>query len=335
MTTENEIASRWDAKTKPPGSLGRLESIAAQLGRIQKTTQPSATPAALLLFAGDHGVHAESVSPYPQAVTAQMVMNIATGGAASSVLAKLHHIDYCVYDVGVASGSFQHPRVHNTKIRSGTRNMMIERAMTEPEMQSAVQVGRASVRGFAASAKIVLIGEMGIANTTSASAITCALLNLPANVVAGAGAGLDATGIAHKVRVIDEALALHMSTKPFDVLQSLGGYEIAAMTGAYLEAYESHKAILVDGFIATVALLVAVRINPHVIESCIFSHLSQERGHRIVLDALSAKPLLDLGMRLGEGTGALTAYPLMVQSCALLQDMATFESASVDNREMP
>jgi nicotinate-nucleotide--dimethylbenzimidazole phosphoribosyltransferase len=335
MTTENEIASRWDAKTKPPGSLGRLESIAAQLGRIQKTTQPSATPAALLLFAGDHGVHVESVSPYPQSVTAQMVMNIATGGAASSVLAKLHHIDYCVYDVGVASGSFQHPRVHNTKIRSGTRNMMIERAMTEPEMQSAVQVGRASIGGFAASAKVVLIGEMGIANTTSASAIACALLNLPANAVTGAGTGLDATGIARKVRVIDAALALHRSTKPFDILQSLGGYEIAAMTGAYLEAHESHKVILVDGFIATVALLVAVRINPHVIDACIFSHLSQERGHRIVLDALSAKPLLDLGMRLGEGTGALTAYPLMVQSCALLQDMATFESASVDNREMP
>ena len=151
----------------------------------------------------------------------------------------------------------------------------------------------------------------------------------------GAGTGLDANGIARKVRVIDAALALHTSTKPFDVLQSLGGYEIAAMTGAYLEAHESQKAILVDGFIATVALLVAVRINPRVIDACFFSHVSHERGHRLVLDALGAIPLLDLGMRLGEGTGALAAYPLIVQSCALLQNMATFESASVDNREAP
>jgi nicotinate-nucleotide--dimethylbenzimidazole phosphoribosyltransferase len=334
MNTEQTITERWAAKTKPPGSLGRLESIAEKMGSIQQTASPTATPAALLLFASDHGVHAESVSPYPQAVTAQMVLNIAGGGAASSVLAKLHGVDYRVYDVGVASELPSHPKIQSAKVRHGTRNLMLECAMNEAEMQAAVQSGRDAVREFAADARVVLIGEMGIANTTSAAAIACALLDQPAQIVTGAGTGLDATGIAHKARVIAAAIQLHKATQPLDVLRCVGGYEIAAMLGAYLESLEARKVILVDGFIATAALLIAARIDPGVTDACIFSHTSHEQGHRIVLDALGAKPLLALDMRLGEGTGALVAYPLLLQSCALLRDMATFESAGVNNRSV-
>ncbi|TAG50039.1 MAG: nicotinate-nucleotide--dimethylbenzimidazole phosphoribosyltransferase [Betaproteobacteria bacterium] len=323
---------RWNAKTKPPGSLGKIEWIATRLAAIEQTDHPQATPAVALLFAADHGVHAEGVSPYPQAVTAQMVSNIVHGGAASSVLAKLHGIEHFVIDVGVASEIAPHPRLVNRAIRRSTHNFAVQPAMSEGEFERVLAIGRECINAQAAQARVVLVGEMGIANTSSASAVAAALLGLPAHEITGAGTGLDATGITHKVAVIDAALALHTDRDPRAVLRCLGGFEIVAMCGAYLEASAQRKALLIDGFIATVALLAAARMDPTVLDVCIFSHQSSERGHRAVLNDLSAEPLLSLGMRLGEATGALMAYPLLVQSCTLLAEMATFAEAAVDNR---
>jgi nicotinate-nucleotide--dimethylbenzimidazole phosphoribosyltransferase len=319
-----------DHKTKPPGSLGALESLAVQLGLIQQTTRPTAEPAALLLFAGDHGVHAQGVSPYPQAVTAQMVTNILAGGAASSVLAAQYGIALTVVDAGVAAPLPAHQNLVHAKVRAGTRDLSVEPAMLQAEVQAALSTGRSAVS--ASNANVVLIGEMGIANTTPATAMACALLNLPPAQLAGPGTGLDAAGVAHKAAVIARALTLHGARDPHEVLRCLGGLEIAAMCGAYLQAAQMGKVVIVDGFIATAALLVAVRMEPAVLEHCVFSHNSGEPGHQRLLQSLNAKPLLDLGLRLGEGTGALAAYPLLRAACAILNNMASFESARVSNR---
>jgi nicotinate-nucleotide--dimethylbenzimidazole phosphoribosyltransferase len=325
-----QLQTLLDQKTKPPGSLGRLEALALRLGLIQQTTRPTASPAQVLLFAGDHGVHAQGVSPYPQAVTAQMVANILAGGAASSVLAQQLGLPLTVVDVGVAAPLVPHPHLMAAKVGAGTRDCSVEPAMTEAEVEAALEAGRAAVRGR--DARVLLIGEMGIANTTPATAITCALLGLEPAQVAGPGTGLDAPGVAHKAAVIARALQLHGNHAPLEVLRCLGGLEIAAMAGAYLESAAQRKVLLIDGFIATAALLVAARIDLSVLDCCVFSHTSGEPGHRHLLHALQARPLLDLGLRLGEGTGALAAYPLLQSACAILNNMASFTSAHVSNR---
>ncbi|TAG72314.1 MAG: nicotinate-nucleotide--dimethylbenzimidazole phosphoribosyltransferase, partial [Burkholderiales bacterium] len=298
------VEARWLAKTKPPGSLGRIEQIAALMARIQRTDRPRAAPVSMLLFAGDHGVYEEAVSPYPQSVTVQMVENIASGGAASSVLAALHAIDYHVFDVGLLSAPAHHGRIVERNIRRGSRNFCREDAMTHEETLRAIAVGREAVTAIAHDASVIIVGEMGIANTTSAAAIVAALLGQPAIDWVGAGTGLDAAGVARKARAVNAALSRRTFASDLDALTALGGYEIAAMTGAYLEAAAKRKVILVDGFIATAALFVAARMEPSVLESCIFSHCSNERGHRALLGELCGQPLLDLGMRLGEGSGA-------------------------------
>jgi nicotinate-nucleotide--dimethylbenzimidazole phosphoribosyltransferase len=329
------VAERWLEKTKPPGSLGRIEWIAEKLGDIQRTLCPVAQPASLLLFAGDHGVYEEGVSPYPQAVTAQMVANIANGGAASSVLAAHHGIDYRVFNVGVISPIADQARYTHANVRLGTRNFIRESAMTHAEMHSAMEVGRQAVSDMnsASQRSVVIVGEMGIGNSTVAAAIAAALLDCEAVAVVGPGTGANAQGVVLKASVVASGLQRHPSREPLHVLQSLGGLEIAAMVGAYLEASRQRTAILVDGFIATAALLVAARIDAQVLDVCLFSHRSGEPGHAVILSALNAVPLLDLGMRLGEGTGALIAYPLLVQSCALLANMASFSDAQVNNRQ--
>jgi nicotinate-nucleotide--dimethylbenzimidazole phosphoribosyltransferase len=276
----------------------KLEALALKMGVIQNTTQPLAQPAELLLFAADHGVHAQGVSPYPQAVTAQMVSNILAGGAASSVLAKLHGVPLRVVDVGVASELSPHAQLTQAKVCAGSRDLSLEAAMNADELKAALQAGRAAVSN--SQARVLLIGEMGIANTTPATAICCALLSLPPEQIAGPGTGLDAAGVAHKAAVISAALSLHKSRDASEVLRCLGGLEIAAMAGAYLQAADMHKVILVDGFIATAALLVAARMQTALLDCCVFSHNSGEPGHKHVLAALGAKPLLDLGLRLAE-----------------------------------
>ena len=338
MTLQTQLQHALDNKTKPQGSLGRLESIALQMGLIQQSTRPSAQPAELLLFAADHGVYAEGVAPFPQAVTAQMVANILQGGAASSVMARTQGIALTVVDVGVLTefdaGFGAYPNFVRAKVAAGSANLAREPALSAAQLRQAMQVGADAVAR--STAKVLLVGEMGIANTTPASAICAALLNLPAAAVTGPGTGLDAQGVSHKARVIEAALVLHPSRDALEVLRCVGGLEIAAMTGAYLAAAKSGnagKVLLIDGFIATAALLVATRLSPAVLRHCIFSHCSGEPGHTVVLDALGAQPLLNLGLRLGEGTGALAAYPLLVQACALLAEMASFESAGISAKD--
>jgi nicotinate-nucleotide--dimethylbenzimidazole phosphoribosyltransferase len=330
QTLKQQLQHALDQKTKPPGSLGRLEALALQMGLIQRSVAPAAAPADLILFAADHGVYAEGVAPYPQAVTAQMVANILAGGAASSVLARQHCIAVTVVDVGVLPALAPHPRLVNAKVRAGSRNLAFEAAMSHEELAAAIQAGRDAVT--ASAAPVLLLGEMGIANTTPATAIACALLNARAVDLTGPGTGLPASGITHKAQVIEQALALHPDRAPFEVLRCLGGLEIAAMTGAFMQAAQARKVILVDGFIATAALLVAARLQPDVLDCCVFSHASGEPGHAHMLAALGAVPLLDLAMRLGEGTGALAAYPLLLSACALLREMASFASASVADK---
>jgi nicotinate-nucleotide--dimethylbenzimidazole phosphoribosyltransferase len=261
-----------------------------------------------------------------------MVANILAGGAASSVLARQHGMPLSVIDVGVAAPLPAHAQLVAAKVRAGARDLSLEPAMTVDELSAAMTAGQAAVHATGQECRVILVGEMGIANTTPASAIACALLNLPAAWMAGPGTGLDLAGVARKADVIERALALHSARGPLEVLRCLGGLEIAAMCGAYLQAWRSSKVILVDGFIATAALLVAVRMEPSVLDCCVFSHASGEPGHQYLLNALQAKPLLDLGLRLGEGTGALTAYPLLQSACAILNNMASFESARISQR---
>ena len=335
-----QLQTLLNNKTKPPGSLGRLEALALQIGLIQQSVNPVAAPAKLLLFAADHGVYAQGIAPYPQAVTAQMVFNICNGGAASSVLARQHHIGLNVIDVGVAAPLAAHALLVDAKVALGSRNLARESAMQPNELQSALAAGRNAVQLNASEARVVLIGEMGIGNTTPATALSCVLLGALPEILAGPGTGLDRAGIAHKAAVIRAAMQLHgyplgasfavpTRVAVFRLMGALGGLEIAAMTGAYLQCALMRKVILVDGMIATAALACAVLLEPTVLEFCVLSHQSSEPAHLGLLQMLGAKPLLDLQLRLGEGTGALCAYPLLQSACAIINEMATFSSAGV------
>lgn len=334
------LQARLDNKTKPPGSLGKLESLALQMGLIQHSPTPVASPATLLLFAADHGVYAEGIAPYPQSVTAQMVANICAGGAASSVLARQHNLSLHVIDVGVAAILVPHPRLVDAKIALGSRNLARGVAMLPDELQAAISAGRSAVQNCAQQAHVVLIGEMGIGNTTPATALACVLLAALPEVLTGPGTGLDSAGIAHKASVIRAAMQLHgyhpgtpfLNARKEDVLRllsALGGLEIASMVGAYLQCSSMRKVILVDGMIATAALACAFLLEPQVLEFCVFSHQSREPAHAGLLRFLDAEPLLDLQLRLGEGTGALCAYPLLQSACAIINEMATFSTAGV------
>jgi nicotinate-nucleotide--dimethylbenzimidazole phosphoribosyltransferase len=335
------LQEKLDQKTKPLGSLGSIESLAIDIGRIQDTLSPLAQPAALLLFAGDHGIVAEGVSLYPQAVTAQMVANICSGGAASSVLARAHDVSLTVINVGVISelsiSALSHVAYIDAHVQAGTANFMKTRAMTDAACAAAMEAGRDAVKRSAAP--IVLIGEMGIGNTTSATALTAALLGCDVADVVGPGTGLAHQGVAHKTEVIRCALLLHAQAAsnakrdPVTLLACVGGLEIAAMVGAYLECAAQRKVILVDGFIASAALLAAIAHAPRVRDCCVFSHVSGEPGHQRILSSLNAKPLLNLGMRLGEGTGALMAYPLLKSACAIVNDMASFADSGVSGAD--
>ena len=341
-----QLQAQLNNKTKPPCSLGKLEALALQIGLIQQSLNPTAKPAKLLLFAADHGVYAEGIAPYPQAVTAQMVLNICAGGAASSVLARQHAISLSVIDVGVAAKLDAHALLIDAKVALGSRNLAREVAMQPDELQAAMAAGASAVQLSANDARVLLIGEMGIGNTTSATALSCVLLGALPAALTGPGTGLDPAGIAHKAAVIHAAVQRHgyapgtpfVATSKEAVLQllgALGGLEIAAMTGAYLQCAAMRKVILVDGMIATAALACAVLLEPTVLEFCVFSHQSSEPAHTGLLQMLAATPLLDLQLRLGEGTGALCAYPLLQSACAIINEMATFSSAGVADATAP
>jgi nicotinate-nucleotide--dimethylbenzimidazole phosphoribosyltransferase len=325
------LASAIDNKTKPPGSLGMLETIARQIGLIQRTTQPSLNSPGIFVFAGDHGVVAENVSPYPQSVTWQMVENFLAEGAAINVFARQNGCSMKVVDAGVNHDFPARGELVDRKVAYGTRNFAQAPAMTAEECSHAVARGVALASDFPGN--VLGFGEMGIGNTTAAAAIMHKLTGLPVSECVGAGAGLTSEGIAHKQRVIESAVALHAGVSaPLDVLATFGGFEIAMMTGSMLEAARCRKILLIDGFIVTSALLVAARLQPAILDYCIFSHCSDESGHRKMLDHLQARPLLQLNLRLGEGTGCALAYPLVLAAVNFLNEMATFDSAQVSGK---
>jgi nicotinate-nucleotide--dimethylbenzimidazole phosphoribosyltransferase len=321
--------------TKPAGSLGQLEALAVQLAGLQGRVKPTVEQVWIAIFAGDHGVVAEGVSVYPQAVTAQMLHNFVTGGAAISVLAQQLTAQLEVIDLGTVTPSLNLPGVRHLNIAAGTANFVNGPAMTEVQGRLALQAGRDSARrALASGAQLFIGGEMGIGNTTAASALACALLDCPVSDLTGPGTGLDAQGVSHKVAVIERALAVHAAQRG-DVLQTLfnlGGLEIAALVGAYLACAQDGIVVLVDGFICSVAALVATRLNPACREWLVFGHRGAEPGHRHVLHSLDAQPLLELGLRLGEGSGAALAVPLLRLACALHGQMATFAEAAVAER---
>jgi nicotinate-nucleotide--dimethylbenzimidazole phosphoribosyltransferase len=333
--TDSEIAARAHQAqlTKPPGSLGVLETLAIRLAGLQRSARPVVQQVWISVFAGDHGVAAEGVSAFPQVVTGEMVRNFAHGGAAISVLARSLGAQLEVVNLGTVNDPGELPGVRRAIIAPQTRNFCEQAAMTPDQLDAALGAGADSVvQAHAAGAQLFIGGEMGIANTTSATALACALLGEAPATLAGAGTGLDAKGIGHKAEVIARALALHAdAADALAWLQRLGGFEIAALTGAYIAAAQHGVAVLVDGFISTAAALVAVRINPACRVWMFFGHRSHEQGHVRVLAALDADPLLDLGLRLGEASGAATAVPLLRLACDLHAGMATFAQAGVSN----
>lgn len=323
---------RLDSLTKPLGSLGRLEALAAQLVAIRQAEISLPIRKAVYIFAGDHGVTAEGVSAYPSAVTHQMVLNFLAGGAAVNVLAQLHHADLHVVDVGVDADFDGCEGLLHHKIARGTRNMRHEAAMSDAELSAALSAGgKLAADAAAAGHAMLAIGEMGIGNTTSASAITCALTGSSPAVATGRGTGIHAAAHARKIATVEAVLKHHRSDLkyPLDTLRCVGGLEIAAMTGMMLAAPRHRIAVVADGFISTAAAALAVAIEPRVRGYLFAGHRSEEPGHQLLLEYLELAPILSLEMRLGEGSGAVLAMPILESAIALYSRMATFASAGV------
>ena len=333
-------------KTKPLGSLGRLEDLALTIGQILGSTAPVLDQPQMVVFAGDHGLTARGVSAFPSDVTWQMVENFLAGGAAVSVLARQNGIALTVVDCGVkhdflagvpAGKEGASPARAGLQVRKaagaelGTADSSAQPAMTTAQRDAALQHGIELVKGLPGNA--LLLGEMGIGNTSAASLLLSRLAGLDIAVCTGAGTGLDAPAVLRKTEVLREVLARHAdATAPLDALAAMGGFEIATMVGAVLQAAHERRVIVVDGFIATSAVLVAHALQPLVLQCCVFAHRSGERGHEFLLQHLGVRALLDLGLRLGEGSGAALAWPLLQSSCAILRDMASFASAGVSEK---
>lgn len=327
-----QARSRQAQLTKPPGSLGRLETLAIELATLQGQPNPLVDRVWISIFAADHGVVAEGVSAFPQSVTGEMLRNFIAGGAAINVLARELGASFELIDLGLAVPIEPLPGVRHLAIAPGTANLRCQPAMTEAQCEQALLAGRQVLLGAAGEgAHLFIGGEMGIGNTTAASALACALLDLPAERLVGPGTGLGAQGLANKARIVNEALSLHLPacSTPLDCLTRLGGLEIAALVGAFIAASQFGVPVLVDGFICSVAALCAIRMNPSCRDWLLFSHQGAEPGHGPVLAALDAEPLLSLGMRLGEGSGAALAVPLLRAACALHNQMATFSEAAI------
>jgi nicotinate-nucleotide--dimethylbenzimidazole phosphoribosyltransferase len=325
------LGRRIDDKTKPPGSLGVLERLALQIGLIQRSERPVVARPAIVVCAGDHGVTAEGISAYPQSVTWQMVENFLAGGAAINVFAQQNGCALHIVDTGVNHDFGQRAGLFDRKVAPGTRNFCEQAAMSTAQCEQAVQAGMQ----FAAAldCDVLGFGEMGIGNTTAAAALMAAITGIAARDCVGAGTGLDEQGIARKREVVERALRLHAGVSdPLATLAALGGFEIAFIAGAMLRGAELRKVLLVDGFIVTSALLVAAALQPAVLDYCVFSHCSDEAGHHRMLGHLKARPLMQLDLRLGEGTGSALALPLLRAATNFLESMATFSSASVSGR---
>lgn len=331
------LQHKLDHKTKPLGSLGRLEQLALRIGQILGTESPRLEQPQMVVFAGDHGLAARGVSAFPSDVTWQMVENFLAGGAAVSVLARQHGLALTVVDCGVARDIAPRaavpgqPQLLVRKVAAGTQDASIGPAMTPAQCAQALHNGMDVVRGLPGNA--LLLGEMGIGNTSVASLLLARLCGVSLEDCTGAGTGLDAGGVARKRAVLAQALAANEgAVNPLDALAALGGFEVATLVGAVLQASSERRVIVVDGFITSAAVLVASRLQPHVLQRCVFAHRSGERGHQLMLAQMQAEPLLDLGLRLGEGSGAALAWPLLPSACAILREMASFEAAGVSEQ---
>jgi nicotinate-nucleotide--dimethylbenzimidazole phosphoribosyltransferase len=327
-----QARAHLDSLTKPLGSLGRIEDLAAQWFAIRRGKVAEPVSKAVFIFAADHGVTAEGVSAYPAQVTEQMVLNFLAGGAAINVLARLNHVQVNIVDVGVDADLTGHAGLMQYKVRRGSRNMLREPAMSEEELGAALSAGLSLAdAAFAKGNNLIAVGEMGIGNTTAASVMTAALTDQPAGLVTGKGTGLDSAAHARKCGIVEAILSRHFA-QPVgarEILRCGGGLEIAAMTGMMLGAARHQIAIVMDGFISTVAGAIACGLAPAVRSYLFAGHQSEEPGHRILLVHLGIRPILDLNMRLGEGTGAVLAIPILEAAIHLYEEMATFASAGV------
>ena len=328
------LQHRIDHKTKPLGALGAIERLALRIGQILGSEAPQLEQPQMLVCAADHGLAARGVSAFPSDVTWQMVENFLAGGAAVSVLARQHGLALTVVDCGVARDFTQRdavpgqPQLLLRKVAAGTQDSSIGPAMSAGQCAQALDNGRKVVRGLPGNA--LLLGEMGIGNTSVASLLLARLCDVSLEDCTGAGTGLDAAGVARKRAVLAQALAANAdAVEPLDALAALGGFEVATLVGAVLQAALERRVIVVDGFITSAAVLVAARLQPHVLQRCVFAHGSAEPGHALMLAQLQAQPLLNLGLRLGEGSGAALAWPLLQSACAILREMASFEAAGV------
>jgi nicotinate-nucleotide--dimethylbenzimidazole phosphoribosyltransferase len=342
---QKELQHRIDNKTKPLGALGRLEEIAMQAGLIQQTLHPVIRNPHIAVFAGDHGIAVRGlVNPYPQAVTAQMVLNFVNGGAAINVFCRQHGLDLIVVDAGVNydfGETLSPEKLIHAKTGYGTSDYLEGAAMGREQAEKAIREGQRIISSlFDAGCNCIGLGEMGIGNSSSASLIMSFITGTPIEECVGRGTGVNDEQLEKKIDTLRQAFQLHLDPvtrsqradgrpDPLEILRRVGGFEIAMMAGAYLKAAELNMIVIVDGFIATAALLIALAIDPAVQKNCIFAHTSGERGHEKMLQWLGARPLLNLGMRLGEGTGAAMAFPVIQSALHFLDEMASFESAGV------
>ncbi len=327
---QQQVRRLIDGKTKPVGSLGRLECLATQIAEAQGSLQPTMERAALIIFIADHGIAEAGVSAYPQAVTAEMARNFLAGGAAATAFARTLDVPVTLVDAGIRKPP-AHPRLLDRRIGPGTNDFAAGPAMSREQCETALAWGRALGRETACDA--LCLGEMGIGNTSAATMLAHKLLELPLTELAGPGAGLDASGVNRKREILQQAAArTDARLEAVPALAEYGGFEIAMLAGAMLGAAQSRHLVLVDGFIATAASIVACLLEPACRANLVFSHLSAEPGHGLMLEALSAEPLLQLGLRLGEGTGALLAWPLLRAAAAILDGMASFEEAGVSGK---
>lgn len=327
------IQHKLDNKAKPVGSLGRLESLGKQVAMIQHTLTPSLSKPVMLTVASDHLICDEGVSACPVDITWQQVLNFLQGGGGIGLLSRVCGLDLHVVDAGVNFDFPAHPKLIDAKVRKGSRNFLYEPAMTMDECMQAFNNGRRIVASFnEQGTNIVGFGEMGIGNTTPASTLMSIICDVPVKDCVGPGAGLDKDGVSHKGRVIEQAIAKHgVSDNVLENLARFGGFEIATIAGGMFEAAARQMVILVDGFITTSGMLVAQQLNKKVLDYAVFAHVSDEQGHHKMLEYMQADPLLAFGLRLGEGTGAALAYPMMQSAVAVLSEMTSFDEAQVIN----
>lgn len=329
-----DLQHKIDFKTKPLGALGQLESIALQIGQIQNTLSPKIEQPHILVFAADHGLANEGVSAYPQEVTHQMVLNFLGGGAAINIFCKQHDIQLKVVDAGVNHIFQAHPNLIDAKIGLGTRSSLNQSAMDMKDVYGCIEKGAMLVETqVSKDCKVIGFGEMGIGNTSSASLIMHYLTQQPIEICVGNGTGVNPEQYQHKVEVLKQTINHHgCLTDPYEILSAVGGFEISQMVGAYLKAAENGLTILVDGFITSAAFALAYKINSQVKSYAIFSHQSHEKGHELLLEYLGAESILNLGLRLGEGTGSALVLPLIRSAVYFLNEMASFEEANVSNK---